>query len=116
MRKRLEQLETLVAARRPLGKSRPADFSDFAALFSVDVLEQLFTPAAACVLLPTPTLRANAELLRQRPGVQRALSQRCERLTGCPAEFEIRAAFHAAEAEVLGDSLHVICPPNQKRW
>lgn len=103
MRTRLAQLETLVARRRPL-TARPADFSDFAVLFTVDIIEQIFTPAgAARVLSPVPTIRATAEQLRRRPGVRAARAARELRITGCPHEPEVLAALRAAEAEVLAN-------------
>mmetsp|Transcript_13193 Transcript_13193/g.33806 ORF Transcript_13193/g.33806 Transcript_13193/m.33806 type:complete len:186 (-) Transcript_13193:355-912(-) len=102
VRTRLAQLEILVARRGELGMARPVDFSDFAVLFTVDVIEQLFTPAsAASVLSPMPTICANAALLRRRPGVKRALEQRPERITGNPREPEMLAKFQAVENRVL---------------
>lgn len=102
MRQRLGNLETMLGARGALGASRPVDFSDFAALFAVDLIEQLFTPpAAASVLEPVPTVRGNAALLRQRSGVQAALERRCERMTGCPGEPEVVAAFREMEEKAL---------------
>jgi len=117
VRMRLAELEVLSARRGELTcgpctervvvrgterSIRPVDFSDFAVLFAVDLIEQLFTPASsALVLLEMPTIRCNVALLRQRPGVKQALEQRAERITGSPGEPETRAAFQAKEANML---------------
>ena len=101
LRLRLAQLETMLEARGPID-SRPVDYSDVAVLFTVDVIEGVFTPASAAVVLSScAAVRAVVAHLKERPGVKKARERRVERLTGAPHEPEVLSAFCEREAEAL---------------